>query len=84
MRFKCSPSRHTDKDVVKDILVTHLRNWHSWFAWYPVSVESGVCVWWERVERRFPKIWVGQCSGKTYREAAQYRLPETHAERDSP
>lgn len=29
-----------------------LRNWHKWFAWYPISVDDGVIVWLEHVERK--------------------------------
>ena len=29
----------------------NLREWHSWFAWFPVEI-NGEAVWWERVERK--------------------------------
>ena len=29
-----------------------LRQWHKWFAWYPVKVEDHDCRWFEFVERR--------------------------------
>jgi hypothetical protein len=42
--------------------------WVRWFAWYPVTVNTGERVWWESVERRrFESAWV------TY---YLYRLPE--------
>lgn len=25
--------------------------WHKWFAWYPVTVEDGNCIWLEYVAR---------------------------------
>lgn len=28
-----------------------LSEWHTWFAWHPVSVDEGVYVWLKRIER---------------------------------
>jgi hypothetical protein len=30
-----------------------LREWHTWYAWYPVSVGEGDSRWLEHVERRY-------------------------------
>ena len=44
MRFRCPFERN-------------LRQWHSWFAWHPVRLESGECAWLEWVERRGEPRW---------------------------
>lgn len=42
MKFNVSPKRAS----------TNYKDWHRWFAWYPVRVGPHHLVWWERVERR--------------------------------
>lgn len=44
MRFNCGPSY--------SVRMARLRQWHTWFAWYPVRVEEGDCRWLEFIERR--------------------------------
>lgn len=38
-----------------------LKEWHSWFAWYPVQTEDGYWVWlelvWRRVEYSTYDVW---------------------------
>lgn len=37
-----------------------LRQWHSWFAWFPVLLNNGRYVWLETIERRrahYVDIW---------------------------
>lgn len=29
-----------------------VRNWHDWFAWYPVKISEGDCRWLETIEVR--------------------------------
>lgn len=47
MKFKCGQSLAT----IFTKRYERLRNWHTWFAWYPVRIADGICVWWEYVER---------------------------------
>lgn len=28
------------------------KEWHEWFAWYPVKIELFEKVWWEKIERK--------------------------------
>jgi hypothetical protein len=52
MRFNCGLTAAEIFDAKQD--------WHSWFAWYPVRINSG-CVWLETVERKGTPIpeWEG-------------------------
>lgn len=47
MKFKCTTSyeRHRKK-------VDRCQHWHPWFAWRPVRVQEGYCVWLEHIWRR--------------------------------
>ena len=45
MKFACGKSKD-EKEAAK-------KEWHTWFAWYPVKVGSYDCRWLEAVERRF-------------------------------
>jgi hypothetical protein len=47
MKFNCS--RPIDLYMAR---VDRLLEWHPWFAWRPVRVDSGDCRWLEWVERR--------------------------------
>jgi hypothetical protein len=44
MKFNCG----------KSYSETHqkLKNWHEWFAWYPVKVADNDCRWLEKVQRK--------------------------------
>lgn len=35
------------------------KHWYTWFAWYPIRLEDGKCVWLEKVYRQSTK-WT-QC-----------------------
>lgn len=51
--FKLRKERKRKKQedaLVKQIM--YERSWHTWFAWYPVRITLGKCVWLETVERR--------------------------------
>ena len=47
-----------------------LTDWHSWFAWHPVTMPSGVCVWLEKIERKghFSSGYGGDLWTYEYRE----------------
>lgn len=52
MRFDCSLNVSLPNYIV----------WHRWFAWYPVSVEEGGCVWMEwvwRIKRPVQNYYIG-------------------------
>ena len=44
MKFKCGPTLQEKINARKD--------WHEWFAWYPVTLDGSDCRWLETVERR--------------------------------
>ena len=54
MRFNCG------KSVQKKL--KDQREWHSWFAWYPVRVAENDCYWLEYVERKEVPI-IGRVTG---------------------
>lgn len=33
--------------------------WHDWYAWYPIFVESGECRWLENVQRKQQEEEIG-------------------------
>lgn len=39
------------------------REWHDWFAWYPIWVSTGHCngtwIFWERVQRKYRTSYGG-------------------------
>lgn len=43
MRFKCGK---TQEELYAEW------EWHDWFAWRPVSVDLGKCVWFETIQRK--------------------------------
>lgn len=45
--------------------------WHRWFAWRPVRLESGDCRWLEYVERRVEFFSLCDCMFKYYRQLNQ-------------
>ena len=49
MKFNCGPTLREKVEARKE--------WHEWFAWYPVRVASGDCRWLETVERRGEHDW---------------------------
>jgi hypothetical protein len=34
----------------------NVREWHPWFAWYPVKIQNEV-VWLEKVQRKYTFFW---------------------------
>lgn len=36
----------------RDAWIEKMDQWHDWFAWTPVSLQSGQAVWLETIERR--------------------------------
>lgn len=66
MRIKCGKTKEEIKAKVD-----RLNKWHRWFAWYPMSVERGRCVWLETIERKC------DLSGHNgYNFGNEYRFPE--------
>ncbi len=61
MRFDCGLSRAAK--------CAASREWHPWFAWFPVRVGRHDCRWWETVERRNEYQYVAAYSWE-YRERA--------------
>lgn len=53
MRFKCRATR--EERVLE---AEELKRWRRWFAWRPIRMSWGDCVWLETVERREPHVWV--------------------------
>ena len=49
------------------------REWHSWFAWYPIATDKGMFVWLERVERRQYMRYSGYACDRI--KLSFYRLP---------
>ncbi|MDR5008266.1 hypothetical protein RGK87_04490 [Agrobacterium fabacearum] len=48
MKLNCGPTIEQKRLELRDRFCV----WHRWFAWFPVRVSSGECVWLEYVERR--------------------------------
>jgi len=46
------------------------KNWHLWFAWYPVKDLDGKWIWLTLVERRIVFSWTGDWMGNPV-----YRVP---------
>lgn len=46
------------------------RDWHRWFAWFPITLGDGKWVWWESVER-IEDSYAGGLTGY------HYRMPNT-------
>ena len=44
MKLNCGPTWEEKRDARKE--------WHDWFAWYPVRIGSNHCRWLETVERK--------------------------------
>ncbi len=38
------------------------KDWHKWFAWYPVKAENGNWYWWITIERQIEWNWAGSWS----------------------
>lgn len=57
-----------------------LRNWHRWFAWYPIIIttlpgywtgKNKLWIWWEHVERKWVIQEVFVDAGWCYREIVE-------------
>jgi hypothetical protein len=53
MRFRCKPTLAESEAKLKRLL-----SWQPAFAWFPVEVDDGICVWLERVEQRHPGAYI--------------------------
>jgi hypothetical protein len=71
MKFKCGKTLAEQKaaEAKEKVAEAARREWHSWFAWHPVNVAPGVCVWLEVVNRKriSYESWV-DCSPETVEE----------------
>jgi len=52
----------------------NLTDWHTVFAWWPVTTIDGYCVWWEHVERR---MW----GSSWFDDYFEYRILLTYPKR---
>jgi hypothetical protein len=57
MKWDCGPTPQERAE--------RMRNWHVWFAWYPVRVGPHDCRWLENVERTVE--WCYDCRFVNYR-----------------
>lgn len=55
------------------------KQWHRWFAWFPVRVSKTQIAWLEYVERVFVP-WLSEDGGFEYREIKQEQPEENHAD----
>lgn len=69
MKFKCPKKIDVLMEAAKD-----MREWHVIFAVLPHRTKEDICVWLEKVERRYPEAWVGTYYKKLYYETPVYRL----------
>lgn len=72
MKFKCGPTE-SERDEIKK----HKSDWHEYFAWHPVRLESEQCAWLETIERK-GKYYHASYAGDAgwiyeYREANEQR-----------
>lgn len=58
MKINCGLSPKSRR-ALKEIEAARLREWHDWFAWYPVRMGDNDCRWLETVERKWPFARVG-------------------------
>lgn len=69
MKFKCGPTEEEYHAKWKAMEEKRKKKfeWHTWYAWYPVSVRMGECRWLETVQRR-RKYYAGEysCHGWVY------------------
>lgn len=67
MRWKDrSGERAAERDIIRCLRAAYLKDWHHWFAWYPVSA-GGDVVWLEVVLRRYTWVVNGSGVGAEYR-----------------
>ena len=60
---KCALAEKKIEDTVK-----FLQEWHDFFAWMPVRIGSGDCLWLETVERKCRcNIYIGNIFFSEYR-----------------
>lgn len=52
-RWDALEKKNADKIEASRNKELYYRIWHPWFAWHPVSIGDGKCVWFETVYRRF-------------------------------
>ena len=66
MKFNCGPTQceklEAEFNRLREV-ARAARDWHKWFAWFPVRVGKGDCRWLETVERRFPDAQVFRLYG---------------------
>ena len=51
----------------------HDGEWHRWYAWHPVKLESGQCAWLETVERKYWDHYHPDFSHFQYQSAGEGR-----------
>jgi len=44
MKINCGPTFEERRDAK--------RQWHAWYAWHPVRIDSNDCRWLETIQRR--------------------------------
>lgn len=70
MKFKCGLTKEEAEQKRLEIIEDR-ETWKTKFAWLPVQIEPGVCVWWEDYEIRellvdpnypirYPFAWITQ------------------------
>lgn len=67
MRFNCDAPKEAINGFFKKLAIARYkryqerdakrREWRVWFAWRPVKMRAGECVWLEKIEKRYIRNW---------------------------
>lgn len=69
MRFSCGPTRYEENRR----LYHKLKEWHKWFAWYPVRLDENQCAWLETIERKYNTVYFHPEDGTLEKRNPIYR-----------
>lgn len=61
MKIKCEAEKESYCQRYirkKEEKVEKLKNWHRFFAWYPVRINDHECAWLEMVERKYEQVYL--------------------------
>lgn len=74
MRFNCDYFKNIQDQRYLEYIAESSK-WRKWFAWYPVKIRPGLCVWLEIIERRSYFADVTNLRLKVrYGESVKYRF----------
>ena len=57
----------------QDNTIRTRKGWYAWFAWYPVRLEDGKCIWLEKVNRQDTWWSQGHWGGMDHYNVVEYK-----------